>query len=59
VVQGLYEQGYFDIAVFGGGIIPAEDIPLLYEKGVTKIFGPGTPLKEIKEWVLTHIKPRE
>jgi methylmalonyl-CoA mutase C-terminal domain/subunit len=59
VVDGLYEEGYFDIVVFGGGIIPEEDIPVLQEKGVKKIFTPGASLKEIKEWVLANIKPRE
>jgi methylmalonyl-CoA mutase, C-terminal domain len=40
-----------DIAVFGGGIIPTRDFPALRKLGVKKIFGPGTPLEEIVEFV--------
>jgi methylmalonyl-CoA mutase, C-terminal domain len=58
VIDGLYEQGYFDIAVFGGGIVPEEDIPPLLQKGVKKIFLPGTKLKEIVDYVHS-LKPRE
>jgi methylmalonyl-CoA mutase, C-terminal domain len=58
VIDGLYEQGYFDVAVFGGGIVPEEDIPPLLEKGVTKLFLPGSKLKDIIEFV-QGLKPRE
>ncbi|MBM3689329.1 MAG: cobalamin B12-binding domain-containing protein [Actinobacteria bacterium] len=40
-----------DIVVFGGGIIPAADIPALTRMGVAKVFGPGTPMQEIVDWV--------
>lgn len=43
VVQLLKEQGADDIVVFGGGIIPEEDIPGLKAAGVEEIFTPGTP----------------
>ena len=39
----LREQGAGDIVVFGGGIIPDEDIPGLKAKGIQEIFTPGTP----------------
>ena len=47
VVELMKERGVEDVLVVGGGIIPNEDIPLLKEKGISAIFGPGTPIKEI------------
>ena len=44
-----------DILVFGGGIIPEADIPGLKALGVTEVFGPGTPLPVIVEWVGAHV----
>ena len=51
VVQLLREQGADDILVFGGGIIPREDIPTLKERGVEEIFTPGAPTASIIEWL--------
>ncbi len=42
VIELLREKGAPDILVFGGGIIPAEDIPALKKAGIAEIFGPGT-----------------
>ena len=58
VVELLREQKAEDIAVFGGGIIPDEDIPGLKEAGVMEIFTPGAATDQIIEWVRTHVKPR-
>jgi methylmalonyl-CoA mutase C-terminal domain/subunit len=44
-----------DIIVFGGGIIPEDDIPLLEAMGVAKIFTPGTRTHEIVQWVNDHV----
>ena len=41
--------------MFGGGIIPDDDIPLLEEMGVAKIFTSGTPTHEIVQWVNDHV----
>ena len=51
VLDLLKEQGVEDIAVFGGGIIPDEDIPRLRKAGVRAIFSPGTPMNKIVEFV--------
>jgi methylmalonyl-CoA mutase C-terminal domain/subunit len=51
VVDLLAASGAGDIVVFGGGIIPEEDIPPLKEKGVAEIFGPGTTTKQIVEFL--------
>lgn len=51
LVELLAERDASDIVVFGGGIIPDEDIPLLTEIGVAKVFTPGAPTTEITDWV--------
>ena len=58
VIELLREQGAGDIAVFGGGIIPEEDIPGLKQAGVLEIFTPGASTDAIIDWVRTHIRPR-
>lgn len=47
----LHERDADDIVLFGGGIIPDEDLPALAELGVAKIFTPGATTTEIAEWV--------
>ena len=56
VVEGLRTEGASDVVVFGGGIIPDEDVPVLREQGIAKIFTPGTPMDEIIEWVRSHVR---
>ena len=51
VMDLLKAKDATDIIVFGGGIIPDDDIPLLEEMGVAKIFTPGTTTHEIVQWV--------
>ncbi|MEO0082703.1 MAG: cobalamin B12-binding domain-containing protein [candidate division WOR-3 bacterium] len=47
----LREKGAGDILVFGGGIIPEEDKKALYEQGCGRLFGPGTEIREIVEYL--------
>ncbi|MGH7829581.1 MAG: methylmalonyl-CoA mutase, partial [Candidatus Binatia bacterium] len=58
VIRLLKEKGMGDVLVFGGGIVPQEDIDALKREGVAEIFTPGTPLGEIIEWVRAHVKPK-
>ena len=51
VVALLHERGADDIVVFGGGIIPADDIAKLESEGVEKIFTPGATTEEIVTWL--------
>jgi methylmalonyl-CoA mutase C-terminal domain/subunit len=51
LLELLGERGAADIRVFGGGIIPDEDIPVLEEMGVAKVFTPGATTTEITGWV--------
>jgi len=51
LIELLAERDSSDIRVFGGGIIPDEDIPVLEELGVAKVFTPGATTGEITGWV--------
>ena len=55
VTELLVERGASDIVVFGGGIIPDEDIPKLSEMGVSKIFTPGTTTKSVVDWITANV----
>ena len=58
VVELLRGQGASDIVVFGGGIIPEEDLGPLRAAGVAEVFTPGTSLEAIVRWVREHVRPR-
>ena len=51
VVEQLRERGADEILVFGGGIIPADDIPKLESAGIEKIFTPGASTVDIGGWL--------
>jgi methylmalonyl-CoA mutase C-terminal domain/subunit len=53
ICQLLVEAEMGDVVVFGGGIIPSNDRPALYEAGVRAVFGPGTTSAEIVEFIET------
>jgi methylmalonyl-CoA mutase C-terminal domain/subunit len=57
VVELLRERDATDITVFGGGIIPAADMPELEALGVAKVFTPGATTGEIVSWVREHLTP--
>jgi methylmalonyl-CoA mutase, C-terminal domain len=56
VLELLREKGADDVAVFGGGIIPPEDIAALKTMGVKEIFTPGTSTQDIVRFVREHIR---
>ncbi len=58
VIRLLKEQNAQDVVVFGGGIIPDEDIPFLQESGVARIFTPGTPTAEVIRFLKEEVEPR-
>jgi len=58
VVELLKKQQSGDILVFGGGIIPQDDIPWLKEQGIRAVFTPGTSTEDIIEWVKSNIRPK-
>lgn len=58
VLTLMRERGLEDVLLFGGGIIPEEDIPTLKEMGVSEIFLPGTSTETIIDYIRTHVRPR-
>ncbi len=58
VIDALKERGAEDVAVFGGGIVPQDDISLLKQAGVKEIFTPGISTQAIAEWIRENIQPR-
>lgn len=59
VMNLLKQEGADDIIVFGGGIIPQDDVKQLKEMGVQEIFLPGTPTQAIIDWVRGNVVIRE
>jgi methylmalonyl-CoA mutase, C-terminal domain len=55
VVDLLKAKGAEDVVVFGGGIIPDEDIPKLTEIGVAKVFTPGAATQDIVNWIRANV----
>ncbi len=58
VIDALKARDAADVLVFGGGIIPDDDLPELKRIGVAKIFKPGASTQEIAKWVADTIVPR-
>ena len=56
IIKSLEEKDMKDVVVFGGGIIPDEDIPKLKQQGVKEIFGPGTSTVEMIDWINNNVK---
>jgi methylmalonyl-CoA mutase, C-terminal domain len=57
VAQILKEKGAEDIHVFGGGIIPIDDIPELKKLGIHEIFQPGASTEDIIKYIKENVKP--
>ena len=56
VTELLQKEGAGDVLVIAGGIIPEDDIPELKKHGIAEVFGPGTPLTEIVDYIKAHVK---
>ena len=57
VLALLKERGVDDVVVFGGGIVPPEDIERLKAMGVKELFTPGTSTRDIIAFVREHVRP--
>ncbi|HEX76593.1 MAG TPA: cobalamin B12-binding domain-containing protein [Dehalococcoidia bacterium] len=55
IIDGLREKGMTEVLVVAGGIIPDEDIPILQQMGIKAIFGPGTPIDKIAEFINNEV----
>ena len=58
VIDALTARGAADVIVFGGGIVPDDDIAELRKIGVATIFKPGATTREIVDWVESNVRPR-
>jgi methylmalonyl-CoA mutase C-terminal domain/subunit len=56
VTELLRKEGAEDVLVIAGGIIPEDDIPGLKAAGIAEVFGPGTTLSEIVDYIKAHVK---
>ncbi len=55
IVEELKKRGMDDVVLFGGGIIPQEDLPQLEKMGFKGVFGPGASTIDIVEWVRKNV----
>lgn len=58
-IEALKKRGVDDVIVFGGGIIPEEDVKKLKEVGVAELFKPGASTEDIVSWIHGNVKARE
>jgi methylmalonyl-CoA mutase C-terminal domain/subunit len=59
VIAALRDSGLHDVLVFGGGVIPADDVITLQAAGVARVFTPGAGLGEISRWLAETLDERE
>lgn len=58
VVTELRDRGLQEVLVVGGGVIPEDDVPALTVAGVHAVFGPGTPMSRIVEFITANVRER-
>ena len=58
VLSLMEEKGLDNVLLVGGGIIPKKDIEVLENKGVGKLFGPGTPVQETIDYITSWVKSK-
>lgn len=58
VLDALRARGADEVVVFGGGIVPPDDVEALKKVGVAAIFTPGTSSQEIVDWIERELRPR-
>jgi methylmalonyl-CoA mutase C-terminal domain/subunit len=59
ITRLLRDEGLTDVLVTVGGIIPDDDVPALAEAGVARVFGPGTTIAEVAEFLRSNARPRD
>jgi methylmalonyl-CoA mutase C-terminal domain/subunit len=55
----LRDRGMTDVLVTAGGIIPDDDVPALKESGVAAVFGPGTTIGQVADFLRANARPRD
>ncbi len=59
IMSKLKEENINDVLVLAGGIIPDEDIPPLKDVGISEVFGPGTSIQNISDYIRKNLKRQE
>jgi methylmalonyl-CoA mutase C-terminal domain/subunit len=59
ICELLRQQGQTDVLVTAGGIIPDDDIPALRKAGVSAVFGPGTTIATVADFLRASVRPRD
>jgi methylmalonyl-CoA mutase, C-terminal domain len=59
ICELLRQQGQTDVLVTAGGIIPDDDIPALRKAGVSAVFGPGTTIATVADFLRANVRPRD
>ncbi len=59
ITRQLHEAGLDDVLVTAGGIIPDDDVPALKEAGVSAVFGPGTTIREVADFLRGNARRRD
>ncbi len=59
ICELLRQQGQTDVLVTAGGIIPDDDIPALRKAGVAAVFGPGTTIATVADFLRANVRPRD
>lgn len=59
IAKLLREEGLDDVLITAGGIIPDDDVPTLAEAGISRVFGPGTTIAEVADYLRTNARPRD
>jgi methylmalonyl-CoA mutase C-terminal domain/subunit len=59
ITELLQQQGQADVLVTAGGIIPDDDVPALRKAGVAAVFGPGTTIAAVADFLRANVRPRD
>jgi methylmalonyl-CoA mutase, C-terminal domain len=59
ICELLRQQGQTDVLVTAGGIIPDDDVPALRKAGVAAVFGPGTTIATVADFLRANVRPRD
>jgi methylmalonyl-CoA mutase C-terminal domain/subunit len=59
IARLMQESGLDDVLITAGGIIPDDDVPALKDAGVAEVFGPGTTIHEVADFIRANVRPRD
>jgi methylmalonyl-CoA mutase C-terminal domain/subunit len=56
ICRALGEAGMDDVLILAGGIIPQDDVPALLQAGISRVFGPGTTIGEVADYIRSSVR---